>query len=99
MNRRDALQHVAILLGGVISAPVMAGVMGEKTYTGESLRVTLDQESLLAEVADIIIPTTNTPGAKAAGVEKFIVRVVRDCYTKEEQTAFYQAFTLNWEGA
>lgn len=93
MNRRDALQHVAILLGGAISAPVMAGVMGEKTYTGESLKVTLDQESLLAEVADIIIPTTNTPGAKAAGVEKFIVRVVRDCYTKEEQKAFYEGLS------
>jgi hypothetical protein len=93
MNRRDALQHVAILLGGAISAPVMAGVMGEKTYTGESLRVTLDQESLLAEVADIIIPTTNTPGAKAAGVEKFIVRVVRDCYTKEEQKSFYEGLS------
>jgi hypothetical protein len=92
MNRRDALQHVAILLGGVISAPVMAGVMGEKTYTGESLKVTLTKNPL-AEVADIIIPTTNTPGAKAAGVEKFIVRVVRDCYTKEEQKAFYEGLS------
>ncbi|WP_044173130.1 gluconate 2-dehydrogenase subunit 3 family protein [Flectobacillus major] len=89
MNRRDALQRVAILMGGVISAPVMAGVMGEKINTGASVKVTVQQEAFLAEVADIIIPTTDTPGAKAAGVEKFVVRVMSDCYKKEDQDKFY----------
>ena len=49
----------------------------------------IQQEALLAEVADVIIPTTGTPGAKAAGAEKFIVRVMRDCYPMEEQKKFY----------
>jgi hypothetical protein len=67
----------------------MAGAMGQILNTGESVAVTADQAALLAEVADIIIPTTGTPGAKAAGVEKFIVRVVRDCFEKPEQDKFY----------
>lgn len=67
----------------------MAGIMGEKTNLGPSLNVTAEQEAFLAEVADIIIPTTDTPGAKAAGTEKFIVRVMRDCYKKEDQEKFY----------
>jgi Gluconate 2-dehydrogenase subunit 3 len=68
MNRREAVQRVALMMGGVLSAPLMAGVMGQVINTGESLNITADQEALLAEVADIIIPTTDTPGAKAAGV-------------------------------
>ncbi len=89
MNRRDALQSIALLLGGTISSPVLAGVMGEKTNLGASVTAAPEQEALLAEVADVIIPTTSTPGAKAAGVEKFIVRVMRDCYIKEDQEKFY----------
>lgn len=89
MNRREAIQRATLLLGGVLSAPLMAGAMGQILNTGESVVVTADQAALLAEVADIIIPTTGTPGAKAAGVEKFIVRVMRDCYEKADQDKFY----------
>ena len=89
MNRREAIHRATLLLGGVLAAPLMAGAMGQVTNFGESIKISADQETLLAEVADIIIPTTITPGAKAAGVEKFIVRVMRDCYEKLEQEKFY----------
>lgn len=89
MNRREAIQQAALLMGGVLAAPTLAGAMGRVTNTGPSVLVTPDQELLLAEVADVIIPTTTTPGAKAAGAEKFIVRVMRDCYPKADQEAFY----------
>ena len=89
MNRREAVQRVALMMGGVLAAPLMAGVMGQITNTGGSITVSVEQEAFLAEVADIIIPTTDTPGAKVAGVEKFIVRVMRDCYKKEDQEKFY----------
>ena len=89
MNRREAVQRVALMMGGVLAAPLMAGVMGQVTNIGLSVIVSAEQEALLAEIADIIIPTTDTPGAKAASVEKFIVRVMRDCYKKEDQDKFY----------
>ncbi len=89
MNRREAVQRLTLLMGGALSAPLMAGIAGEKLNTGPSLTVSAQQEALLAEIADIIIPTTDTPGAKAAGVEKFIVRVMKDCYELEDQKKFY----------
>lgn len=89
MNRREAVQRITFLLGGAISAPLMAGIAGERLNFGPSLAVSDQQEALLAEVADVIIPTTGTPGAKAAGAEKFIVRVMRDCYVMEDQKKFY----------
>lgn len=89
MNRREAVQRITFLLGGAISAPLMAGIAGERLNFGPSLDVSAQQEALLAEVADVIIPTTGTPGAKAVGAEKFIVRVMRDCYAIDDQKKFY----------
>lgn len=89
MKRREALHRAALMMGGILSAPTLAGAMGRVTNLGPSVAVSVEQEALLAEVADVIIPTTSTPGAKAAGAEKFIVRVMRDCYPKEDQDKFY----------
>ncbi len=93
MDRREAIQRVTLMLGGVISAPLLAGAMGRVINEGDSVAFTANQEALIAEVADIIIPTTDTPGAKAAGVEKFIVRVMRDCYEKPDQDKFYEGLS------
>ncbi len=87
--RRDAIQRLSLLLGGVLSSQLTAGLLGQVLNTGTSVEVTPDQVKLLAEAADTIIPDTDTPGAKAAGAEQFIVRVVRDCYVREEQAKFY----------
>ncbi len=93
LNRRDAVQRIALLLGGMISAPAIAGIRGEKTYHGESILANEDQIVLIREIADVIIPATQTGGAKDAKVEDFIIRVVRDCYQREDQEHFYAGLT------
>ena len=87
VNRRQALERLSILMGGMISAPALAGIQGQKSHP-TFVQFNATQESLVAEIADIIIPTTDTPGAKAAGVEKFILRVVQDCYPEASQKVF-----------
>lgn len=81
--------RLSAVLGVAFTAPLQAGVLGEKIYSGPSAPVTPLQEKLVAEVADVIIPATSTPGAKAAGVENFILRVIRDCYVPKDQEAFF----------
>jgi hypothetical protein len=88
--RREALHRLTLLLGGALSAQLTAGLSGQILNPGASVEVTPDQVKLLAVAADTIIPETDTPGAKAAGAEQFIVRVLRDCYVREEQAAFYE---------
>ena len=87
--RRDAIQRLSLLLGGVLSTQLTAGLLGQVLNTGTSVEVTPDQLKLLAEAADTIIPDSDTPGAKAAGAEQFIARVMRDCYVREDQARFY----------
>ena len=89
LSRREAIQRLTLLMGGALSPELTSALQGQVSNTGGSIAVTPEQEALLAEVADIIIPTTDTPGAKAAGVEQFIIRVMRDCFVKKQQTTFY----------
>lgn len=89
INRREVIARLSALLGVAFTQPLMAGAMGQKINSGPSVDITPEQEQLIAEAADVIIPTTSTPGAKAAGAEKFITRVMRDCYEKKDQDAFY----------
>ena len=61
-------------------------------------KITVAQEALIAEIAETIIPTTTTPGAKAAGVPAFIIKMLADCYeqkTSDEVLASLTAFDAN----
>jgi len=90
MNRREAVRNLSLILGGVLSSELSAALYGQVLNTGAPVPVSPSQEALLAEAADTVLPTTDTPGAKAAGVEKFIIRVLRDCYRPEAQIRFYE---------
>lgn len=89
MDRREAVKSVAFLLGGALSATTIATLFDSCTAPGNGANFTADQEKLIIEVADIIIPTTKkSPGAKAANVGPFIALMVKDCYPEEAQKAF-----------
>ncbi len=90
MNRRIALERVALILGGtVIGGSVF--LQGCKTSDKTNPSVSIlgkDQIAFLDEVAETIMPTTNTPGAKAAMVGSFMNIMVTDCYEEKDQKIF-----------
>ncbi|WAC14725.1 gluconate 2-dehydrogenase subunit 3 family protein [Dyadobacter pollutisoli] len=95
MNRRDAIQRVALLLGGTFSAPTLLAMNHWEGNAGKSasaidFNVTDQQKLIIAEVAEMIIPRTGTPGAKDAGVPAFIVMMLQDCYKKPEHVSFLE---------
>ena len=92
MNRREALKNVAFLMGSAISVTSM-GILFESFALPEieknHVSFSAKDEELLAEFADIIIPTTaSSPGAKAAGLGAFIPMMIRDCYPAKMQEIF-----------
>ena len=93
IDRREAVQRISLLFGGALSTQLAAGLMGQVLNEGLSVEVTDAMQALLAEVADVIIPETDTPGAKEAGAHEFIIRVMRDCYELEPQEKFYKGLT------
>jgi gluconate 2-dehydrogenase gamma chain len=103
MNRREALQRAALVLGYTISIPTMSAVLNgckakpDLAFTPVFLNA--DQAALVAEVSEIIIPKTDTPGAKDVGVPQFIDLLIRDCYKKEDQDTFLKGLAEFDQGA
>ena len=89
MNRRDAVQYISLLLGGTLVGSNVF-LEGCKSSTGVSMNFTDADISLLDEIADTILPTTKTPGAKAAKVGQFMTVMVNDCYEAIDQKIFHE---------
>ncbi len=89
INRRELVQRASLILGGAVSTQMTSALMGEVTNTGASVPVSEELAKLVAEVADVIIPETDTVGAKEAGAHEFIIRLMRDCYPEKTQKNFY----------
>lgn len=87
MDRREAVKYISLIMGGAMvgSAAIISGC---KTESGKPLFFTDDQLALLDEIGDTIIPTTDTPGAKAAGIGAFMMIMVEDTYEDDEQVIF-----------
>lgn len=93
MNRRTAITHVATLLGGALSAPTLLAMQRRRVPSESNpaeLFLTANQQMIVAEVAEMIIPRTATPGAKDAGVPAFIVMMLQDCYKTPEHKSFVE---------
>jgi hypothetical protein len=91
MDRREAVKSVAFLIGGALSATTIATLFDSCNEPGKLAGelFTADQQKLITELADIIIPTTaKSPGAKAANVGPFITMMIKDCYPEDAQKAF-----------
>jgi hypothetical protein len=94
MNRRDALMRVAMLAGATMTLPALADTLeasaARRTLTGKPVFFTADQDATVAELAETIIPTTSTPGAKAAKVNEIIDVILKDCYKQADQKRFLE---------
>ena len=90
MDRRKALQNVALLLGGSIVGGSIFTLQGCKTEKSVNKLFTQSQIDMMDEIAETILPKTKTPGAKEAKVGAFMSVMVLDCYTEKDQQIFLE---------
>jgi len=84
LNRRDTLRGLALTAGFAATGWASRAAAAVQPLTWTPTALTQDQAQLLDVVAELIIPTTDTPGARAAGVPQFIDRAVADYYDKAQ---------------
>ncbi|MGA0558513.1 gluconate 2-dehydrogenase subunit 3 family protein [Larkinella sp. VNQ87] len=85
MERRKALQSLAVAIGGLVSLPGWANTWNPATIPAGPTLLAPKADALLADIAETIIPATDTPGAKALGVHTFIQKIVTDCLEPSAQ--------------
>jgi hypothetical protein len=89
ITRREAIIRVSALLGGVALVGGTALLTGCRTErAADAANFSADDVAFLDEVADTILPTTSTPGAKAAKTGAFMALMVRDSYSPRDQSVF-----------
>ena len=89
MNRRTSLKNIAFLGIASFFLSKCNGVINTEITIDE-----LDEyKSLIAELAETIIPHTDTPGAKDAKVEDYIILMVKECDNKKDQYNFLKGLT------
>ena len=99
VSRREVIRRALVMAG-------TAGIVGSTTFltacsTTQARTETAATSGLfstqdiawLDEVAETILPETDTPGAKAAEVGAFIALMVTDTYSPEKQARFRAGMT------
>ena len=85
MNRRKALRNLVIVSGGIITLPQWMVSCGVSDTTVHHSTFSIAEQKILADIADTIIPAGNKIGALSVGVDKFLQKLIDDCYEKEVQ--------------
>jgi len=90
MDRRELLKMIAALTGGVVigGEVFLTGCKTNDTTVAASF--SKDDIAFLDEVAETILPKTNTPGAKDAAVGQLMTIIVNDCYEAGNQKVFHE---------
>lgn len=88
MTRREAVIKMAMLMGATVVGPRLFAANFDKIALAPEPGVfSADEVALLDEIGDTILPATDVPGAKAAGIGAFISMMMRDCYDVRDQNA------------
>ena len=82
MERRDLLKMIALLTGGTV---IGADLFLSGCNTKADNYFTENDIAFFDEVAETIIPKTDTPGAKDAETGKFIAAYAMGCYDEAQQ--------------
>ena len=92
MTRREAIQRTALMMGYTISASAMVGVLNgcqaERTPVWAPSFLSEEQGAAVMQIADRLLPKTETPGAIDVGVPEFIDKMLEGYYNEEEKQLF-----------
>lgn len=83
MNRRNALINLLVASGTVVSLPFWMQSCGISESDEHTTNFSPKELQLISAVADTIIPAGTTIGALSVGADKYLVKMLDDCYETE----------------
>ena len=88
MKRRTVFKHLAMASAAAWLLPSCVSDPKKVSIALNKLNISGDEETLLADIADTMIPATETPGARAVGAHLFALVMVDDCLSAEEREKY-----------
>ena len=91
IDRKEAIKRAGLLLGGIVFAPNILGVLNGCSATpGDwTPRLFSDKQArLVTALSDVILPADDSPAASELGVPEFIETMVYEVYNEEQRQEF-----------
>ena len=88
VSRRHALRQLACASIGMALIPSCMEDKSKGSMLLKHLRISAEEEAMLAELCEIILPKTGTPGAKDISAHLFVLTMVDDCSSADQQQRF-----------
>ncbi len=99
MKRRDILKYTALATGAAVAAPLvsslLAGCRPEAAADASDSALQFfsrEEFSLVKELADLILPKTDSPSASDVGVHNMIDHMVGKVYPEKDREAYKNGF-------
>lgn len=90
MKRRTFVRNLLVVAGGTAVLPTCRFRDSKASLLLHHISVSAEQEALLAEFTETLLPASDTPGAKDTYTHLYVLRMIDDCSEKEEQEIFLQ---------
>lgn len=100
MDRRSALKNISIGIGITVSSgSLMTLISSCKSDSSATQTVKVDllnnkEAGFLEEIMDIMLPKTETPGAKELGLIKYVRAIFNQLYEVKDQKSFSKGMDL-----
>ena len=88
LTRRALLKQVIILSAGTALLPSCKEETPRQGLRFKNFGIDAGELIVLGELTSTIIPTTDTPGAKEIAADQFMLRMIDDCYSPDDQKRF-----------
>ncbi|TVQ00625.1 MAG: gluconate 2-dehydrogenase subunit 3 family protein [Balneolaceae bacterium] len=89
IDRREAIKRTTMIMGcalsGTLISAVMSGCSADQSTDWSPQALNRNQLAVAADLAEVILPATSTPGAKDAQVERFIDSLALGFLSPEEK--------------
>lgn len=90
MQRRTAVKQLIVMTTGALLIPSCVREAKKISIPLDHLTLNADHESLVASITETLLPTSDTPGAKELKLHQFVLRMIDDCYSPEQQKEFQE---------
>ena len=93
LTRRTAIQGAVALVGGTVAATQLGSLVNSvSAMDGDSFPrfLSTGNFSMVEQIVDLVIPETDTPGAKAARVHQFIDLMLAEWASPETQVSYVE---------
>lgn len=88
MKRRSLLKQLAVAAAASVILPSWVTDLKKASIALKNLNISADEQELVADIADVILPKTDSPGARAVDAHLYTLMMVNDCQGKTEQEKY-----------